>query len=281
MDTFQAYLDAPGLNFSTLKHAALSALHYQHARYTASKPTSAMRIGTLTHAIALRSESVDDIAQERGVVVFSGVRRGKVWTAFEEAHQGELIVTAKELSLALAMRAAVRRHKPACAELEGLTFEHTLTWTHEPTGMQLKGRVDGAEIAADGIYRITELKTTLHIAKKAFAREVATRLYHAQQGLYAFGAEVTGGIFPSVSIIAIENKAPHDVAVCRLGEDDLVRGYRMCEGWIRTVAEARRIGRFDGVAPEPYDLVLPDWASTGEDDAVFAVDDDTLEGEDE
>jgi len=268
-----AYRADPGLNFSTLKFAATSALHYQHARSNASKETKAMRLGSLNHALILSDLDPVDLAQSHGVEVWGAHRRGKAWQAFKAAHADALIVTLPELTTALEMRAAVRRHRAARAALEGLTFEVALTWTH-PSGARLKGRVDGL---APG--RGVELKTTLHIA--SFAREAARRLYHAQAGLYAHGVEAAAGVFPAWDFIAVENVPPHDVAVYRAEEDDLVRGYRLCEEWIRCVQSAEARGVWDGIAPERAPLVLPDWTPTSGEDVILPEDTGATAGEEE
>ena len=259
-----AYRADPGLNFSTLKFAATSALHYQHARDNASKETKALRLGSLNHALILSDMDPVDLAQAHGVEVWAAHRRGKQWQAFKAAHPDALIVTLPELTTALEMRRAVRRHRAAREALEGLTFERALTWTH-PSGARLKGRVDGL---AEG--RGVELKTTLHIA--AFAREAARRLYHAQAGLYAHGVEAVTGVFPVWDFVVVENVPPHDVAVRYMDEDDLVRGYRLCEEWIRCVQSATERGVWDGVAPERTKLVLPDWTPTSGEDVILPED---------
>lgn len=259
-----AYRADPGMNFSTLKHASVSALHYQHARDNAAAETKATRLGSLNHALILSDLDPVDLAQSHGVEVWGAHRRGKAWKAFQAQHPDALIVTLPELTTALEMRAAVRRHRAAREALEGLAFEVALTWTH-PGGARLKGRVDGLTPG-----RGVELKTTLHIA--SFAREAARRLYHAQAGLYAHGVESVTGTFPAWDFVAVENVPPHDVAVYRAEEDDLVRGYRLCEEWIRCVQSAEARGVWDGVAPERTKLVLPDWTPTSGEDAILPED---------
>lgn len=260
----EAYAADPGLNFSTLRHADTSALHYQHARDNIAAETAALRLGSLNHALILSDLEPVDLAKSHGVKVWGTHRRGKAWQSFKAENPGALIVTMPELVTALGMRTAVRRHRAAREALEGLTFERALTWTH-PSGTRLKGRVDGLTRG-----RGLELKTTLHIA--SFAREAARRLYHAQAGLYAYGAEVVDGLFPAWDFLVVENVPPHDVAVYRASEDDLVRGYRLCEEWIRCVRSATDRGVFDGVAPERMPLILPDWAASSGEDVILPED---------
>lgn len=259
------YRAAPGLNFSTLRLAAKSLLHYRHALDNPPRETDAMRLGSLTHALILTDEPALDVLQRERCAIWEGARRGKAWKAFKAEHAGDLVITLRDVTRADEMRRAVRER--AGDVLAGLAFEVELFWQHTETGARLKGRVDGM---ARG--RLVELKTTARI--DSFGREAAARLYHAQAGFYAHGMEATTGTFPAVTMIAVESTPPHDVAVYDVGEDDLVRGYRMCEDWIRRVIEAERTGRWPGVAPERTTLEIPAWAYAGE-DAILPEDEES------
>lgn len=263
---FAAYQALPAVNFSTLKHMATSPLHYRHACDHARAATDAMRLGSLTHALALHPPGSDLPA---GLAVYPGpVRRGKAWEAFERERSADLIVTEGDIITALAIRAAVWAHPEAARLLEGADYEVTMRW--DEGGVAAKGRLDAYR--DDGIPgsagpyaapTIVELKTTRAIAPDAFAREAARRLYHAQAGWYARGIEASAGAWPVVAMVAVENVPPHDVAVYRVPDDALVAGLALVRGWVERVRECRASGRWPGVCPEARELRLPDWATVG------------------
>src|ERR1035441_6623548 len=66
------------LHFSTLKNFARSPAHYKYASEHGTVTTPAMAVGSAVHALCLEHGD--------GIVRFEGSRRGKEWTAFQEAH---------------------------------------------------------------------------------------------------------------------------------------------------------------------------------------------------
>lgn len=275
--TFDAYRALPGLNFSALRHVATSPLHYRHARGTAeTADTPALRVGRYLHALL----TGEPVRAEEPAIVYEGERRGNAWKAFAAEHAGEKIVTRKEADRLAAepdraadMAEAILNwrdengKKIARYILEGARFEQAIQWTHAETGQLCKARIDAIEsLKFTGGIVLSELKTTRSIKPAAFSREVETRLYYAQIGMYAAGVEAVVGAWPSAWSIVVENIPPHDVVVYRVPDELLVPGWRAVEGWIRAVDAAERSGVWHGVAGgKVLDLERSAWAQVGED----------------
>lgn len=258
---FADYLALPGEHFSSLKALDMSPLHYRHALAHPASETAPMTLGRITHAMILTPAAPPEIAIYDGAM-----RRGKRWEAFKEDHPGKAILLRGDPAVvtALAMRAAVERHPIARELLRAGEGEVTMTW--EVDGVACRGRLDW--LWSSGI---VELKTTRSIHPRAFAREVAQRLYHVQLALYTDGlTAVLGHAPPELPIlIAIENTPPHDVCVYRVGFDSLEAGQRKVDGWLRTIRECRASGQWPGCGGDGVlDLRLPDWALADEEQSV-------------
>lgn len=253
----------PALNFSSLRLAAKSLLHYDHAKRNPKPPTAAMRLGSITHAVILDAmRPPEGIASEQGMVIWEGAKRGKAWSAFKAANEGKLIATLADFARAAEMRRAVDAHPVASALLRAPTVAYEVPIFWERGGVALRSRVDGYDKAR---CLLIEVKTTTHVEPRAFGRECAARLYHAQAGFYAHAIEDACGPWPTVKIVAIENVPPHDVAVYTVPDDVLIQGMRMCDEWIRAVTDAQRTGVYPGVCPGEMVLQFPEWAIGGDD----------------
>src|SRR5687768_16753006 len=110
------------VNWSTLKHMGRSPAHYQHALKVPSEDTAAKKVGRCTHLAALEPELF-----LREVAVWDGgVRRGKLWDAFEAANPGKELLTLAEHERCVAIQRAVRSHPVAARYLEGGSAEATI-----------------------------------------------------------------------------------------------------------------------------------------------------------
>lgn len=253
---FLDYALLPGEHFTTLKHLDKSPLHYHRARTHDRADTPSLRMGRAVHSLVLTPDAAD-------VAVWVGGRRaGKEWEAFQLQWAGCTIVKPEEIATARRMREAVMAHPKARALLESGDPEVSITWT-STNGLACKARVDFVPAGDRGI---VELKTTRHIDKRAFQREFASRLYHAQASFYqdGYGLAVFGELAPvRVTMIAVENVEPHDVMVWSIPDDVLEVGRRKVDEWLSTVAACEASGKWPGVGGDGEEtMTLPDWAAT-------------------
>ena len=238
------------VNWSTLKYAVQSGLCYQHHLTNPPEDTDAMKLGRATHTAVFEP---DRLLHE--YVMWSGGRRaGGEWEAFKAMHAGRTILKPEEYDTAIAIRDAVHSHKAAKKLLTAKgQAECTLRWVDKQTGLACKARLDWLTSRA-----LVDLKTTRNIESRAFGRHAGEMLYHCQFAFARMGLEASGKK-PKVHIIAVENEAPHDVAVYTLTDDDLWAGEDQVRQALDRVAECRRTKRYPGRYPEALALELPGW----------------------
>jgi hypothetical protein len=248
--TFAEYQSIDSCNWSTLKYAVRSGLHYNYSLTSAGAETDAMRLGRATHTAVFEP---DRLLHEY-VIWEGGTRRGKEWEAFKVAHAGKTILKPDELDTACAIRDAVRAHPIAAALLVSGTPECTIQWTDKDTGIACKARLDWLSDTA-----LVDLKTTRNIEPRRFGAQCGEMQYHGQLAFYASGL-LALGLEPAIKIIAVENSAPHDVAVYDLGDDEQYAGEVQYQEALRTVAACRRSGVWPGGYPAEMGLMLPAWS---------------------
>ncbi len=249
------YASINAINFSTLKHMARSPRHYQHVLKNGMVATASMGRGTLAHIAALEPER---FAQE--YAVYNGGRRaGKNWEAFRASAEadGLKVIKESELDEALAIRDAVRADMTASACLSGGHAEVTLVWRDAETDTLCKGRVDF--LRQDN--QIADLKIAADIEHGMFSKACARLQHYVQAAMYLDAVETLTKKPASFRIVAVESKAPHDVAVYTLSDEDVLGpGRDAYRTMLRRVAECRETGVWPGYSNGvEMPLVLPPW----------------------
>jgi|SRR6185369_12793091 len=241
--SFDKYLKIKATNWTLLKEMINSPLHFDHRRSNPREDSTGLARGRAVHTVVLEPENFS-----REYVVFTGERRqGNAWKEFQQAYKGYTILKQDEYDKAMRAGQAVRKHPEAWAIIKDCAYEKTLTWTDKKTKIKCKARVDG--IGAS----LFDLKTTGKVDARLFGNLAARMLYHGQLAFYNDGAKHTG----EVHIIAVEAEPPHDVAVFTLGEDELLIGREMYEGFLTRVKECTKSGIWPGRYPERQRLSLP------------------------
>ena len=259
--THRQYADIPAVNFSTLREAAKSALHYQYRLSNPPEETAAMRFGRAVHTAVLEP----DRFPLEYVVYQNGRRAGKDWDEFSAMHAQQTILKLDEYETALRIRDAVRANKAARRYLRHGRPEVTLTWTDAETGLACKARCDWLTTKLG-----LDLKTTGDIEARTFGRLAHHFLYHCQLAFYGMGARANG-MRLAWKIIAVEAQAPHDVAVFDLGADVLCAGEDKVRELLRLVAACRTSKKWPGRYAEEQPLDLPSWAFPENDDEIVMM----------
>ena len=261
---FQDYVDAPGINFSTLKHMATSPLHYQHALTNPPSQTPAMLLGRATHTAVFEPERF-----QLDYALWHGDRRGKAYKEFAEeaTQQGRSILKETEQDTALAIRNTVKNTAEVARLLEQGHSEVSMFWKNPATGLACKGRLDW--IASEGA--ILDLKTTCSIDQRAFALKAWTMGYFHQAAMYreAYSVASGKGILLRSGIIAVEKDPPHACRLYWLDEDSLEQAHEEYITWLEKVRECRENGLWPGPEPVESELSAPAWTmSAGIEEAL-------------
>ena len=267
-DTYAGYAAQRGLNWSRLKLARTSALHFHE---TPPRPdTSTLGMLRAVHSLILEPENFD-----RDFAVFTGkTRRGKAFDEFNEQHAGKTILNVREHTQALETAAGVLAYRPA-VELLQSSDTHTevgLQWTDEATGQKCKGRADLVHKPAGTREAwVVDLKTVQSCDPQKMARDAARMGYHGQLEHYAAGVEaVTGRTVTRVGLLCVEGAAPHDCALLWLDDEAREAGRALRDRLLHTVADGQHRNVWPGQVPEPVSISLPAWAI----DEAHAFDDD-------
>lgn len=247
---YQRYHDIEATRASELKAIAKSPLHYEHLRKT---PMDAdyLRLGSAVHTAVLEPE----LFGTEYVIYSGGVRNGKKWSTFKEEHAHRVILTEKQMTDALLMATAVRKHAIAGPLLRSGVPEQVAEWVDERTGVACKARVDWLNDCH------VSLKTTAETVPYRFNQQAARLKYHLTEAFHSDGLLAVTGERRPVKIIAVESKPPHDVAVYHVPEEVIAYGREAYEDALDLLIQCRESGDWPGVCPEEETLTLPVWAT--------------------
>jgi exodeoxyribonuclease VIII len=250
--TFDDYSKVAAVNWSSLKEARRSPLHYRYRVETPKEDTARLALGRATHTAVFEPDRflLDFVLWD------GGDRRGKAYAAFCEQHPNQTILKAEEYATCLAMRDAVRSHPIAGPALAPPgEAEKVLTWTDQATGLPCKCRIDWWR---PGL--LSDLKTTVDVSPRRFGPLAERMGYHGQMAFYRAGLVANGLDAPLPRIIAVEAAAPHDVAVFVVDDDALWAGEQLVAELLALVAAGRFSDQWPGQCPEEVPLPLPAWA---------------------
>ena len=273
---FEEYESINALNWSSLKHMAVSPMAYRWALDHPRKDTPALLLGRAVHCAVLEPEVYRDrylVPEEKrcattkkdgercshSALPFAdhcGVHKGQAEAdAFAADHPGVEVLTADQGETVEACVASVRAHHDVSDLLEGCTTEQVVTWTDPGTGVACKGRIDALTPRT-----VIDLKTTRELAR--FEQDAARLLYHAQVAWYLDGARAAGVVDPSARawIVAVETVGPYDCGPLEVAGADLDAGREVYRRLLDTWVSCRDTGDWYGRIPVGRRLELPRWA---------------------
>lgn len=177
------------------------------------------------------------------------------------------IVGSDTVALVEAMRDAVMAHPVAAALFTAVPgwAELSAYWRDPTTGVLCRCRPDWWR--SDGI--VVDLKTTTDASPEGFARSLIDWRYHVQAPFYLDGcrlaleqADGTTMDVPAPShfiFVAVENKAPHAVAVYKLDLQSMELGRIEYARGLDTYAECVRTDTWPGYGDKMQPLSVPEW----------------------
>lgn len=191
----------------------------------------------------------------------------------------KIVITAEELARAQAMADAVMSH-PVAGKLlspKAGVAELSCYWLDEETGVLCRCRPDFWR--DDGI--VVDLKTTADASLEAFQRSVNDWRYHVQQAFYEDGIKAAAKQAPeqraddptglvmadgwerpmpkAFLFVAVENDAPHAVAVYRVETESVEIGRREYRADLTAYAESLRTDKWPGYSDRIEPIGLPAW----------------------
>lgn len=256
----EAYFDAPGVNWSTLKHMRDSPMAYRHALANPPADKTAFMIGRAVHTLVFEPEKFG----AEYAVWYEGDRRGKAWTEFKAQHPDRTILKAVEYAECRAMAHSVRSHPLVVPYLDGGVFEQAIFWRDRDTRIDCKGKPDWV-IPSSRI--ILDLKTARSTEARRFGSEAARMGYHLQLAHYRNGVrEARGWQAERCLLVAAEKAAPYDVAVFELGPDEAYVANQDIGDLLGQLRECMESGHWPGRYTQEQALQLPAWITNSDDD---------------
>ena len=275
-ESFESYVDAPGVNWTALKNMDVSPLAYRYFLDNDRPDTDALKAGRYVHAQVFEP---DTVSAHYAVFPGEGTRATKEYKQFAAEHPGVCIFKRDEAEKLDAMVAAVRAHplvRPYLAAPDGM-FETSMRWTDAATELPCKGRADWLIPSRRALI---DFKTAQSIDLRKFASAIGRYGYHSQLAHYKAGVTAALGWEPAeVTIIAVEKAAPYDIAVFKLRDDgiddELLRiGAEKVAELLAKVKTCTDRNEWPGRYPAPVPLVretdnMPSWLFGGDDDQII------------
>jgi exodeoxyribonuclease VIII len=242
--TTAEYRKAPGINFSTLKAALKSPLHYQAALATKREQTPTMLLGTLAHSVILEGVALATLAVQKPQDMSFATKEGKAW----KAEQTLDILSHDDYNAVLGMAEAIDCHKDARRMLEDCRHREVAKFgtVH---GLGCKALIDSH---SDSI--LADLKTTQDASPGAFLRKVQDLDYDLQIALYRelVNPEIWCGW------ITVESSAPFAVACYTPSAQLIASGSEKLKRALSIVAKCRETNQWPGF-PGINVLDVPKW----------------------
>lgn len=272
------------LNWSTLKHIAVSPRMLRWRVEHPQPDTAALRLGRAIHCAVLEPGEfgtrwiVADgcAATTKGGgqcgntgALYYGITPGRgQWYCRIRGHapegagdppEGVEIISGEDRALALRCAESVAAHGPAARLLAGAAVEQTIEWTDRATGILCRGRVDAIRPQV-----LLDLKSTRRETLREIGRDVADMHLYGQAAWYHDGAMAAGRLSADADrphLIAVGTVEPYDVAVLRLSAAALEAGRILCRDLLTRYAQCMAADYWPGIAPDVEDYDLPRWAA--------------------
>jgi exodeoxyribonuclease VIII len=269
----QDWTEAEYHAFDAISNSTLGYFHNKtpaHAYYKMThpeEPTTAMKLGSATHAACLQPERLE----QEFVRGLEGVGRRKKddvaqWLEFEQAHPHQYVLKPEDWDLCMTMREAVMKHDFARELIEGDGHTEKAAiwedWEHKVPCKLLADRFTmwrNFSVVAD-------LKTTRDASTWGFGKSVMDFGYHRQASWYLEGLKQISAVPRRFFFICVEKDPPHLVQVHELDEQALDQGYRDTRRCLQAYVECMKSGIWPGYPEGINPLSLPSWGIKWDDE---------------
>ena len=267
------------LNWSTLKHLAVSAKLLKWRVEHPEAETPSMVLGSAIHCAILEPEEFPKrwivATQCVGTVKSTGAQcgsqgsifAGDKWYCRVKGHapdgagpvpDGVHVIALDQLEIVKACAAGIAEHKAASRILKGGLAEHAIEWTDPELAIACRGRLDYLKTN-----QVIDLKSTIEETVRGFERAVAQRLYYGQLAWYHDGAIAAGRLQSDAklpALVSVQTCEPYDVAVYRLSKTAYEAGQILYRDLLRKYRDCAAADFWPGIAPAERELELPMWA---------------------
>ena len=210
-----------------------------------AEPTAAMCLGTAVHEVMLDGKPLSDVfvvpRDGKGKVMRRDPRM-KEYQDFVAAHPGVMIVSESEEAKIKGMIGGIARSKEVMTYLHSHSFqEQTILWTHKPTGILAKARLDLLSVAAP--HSIVDLKTTMTETEWDFTKQFHKLKYAFSLAFYERARNAVLGDAAcrgsEIRIITVHSKYPYWCYIREPDEEFMLQGHRMVDEAFARLAACR------------------------------------------
>jgi hypothetical protein len=258
---YSEYKGLQGVRWSELEYMHQSPLAYQQNLWDPKAATRGMDNGSAIHTAVLEPELFDE-----SYTWWDGIQNGYEWEGVKAGAEAAGMTVLKPEQWQACTDAAkavhlLRQGREARRVMRGCQREVTLRWIDPRTHIRCKARPDlvGAHVLAD-------VKTTTTVEARKFGRLAGDRLYHGKMAMALMGLRELGKRIDVVRVIAIEQAAPHDVAVYYLTQDQLDAGIDLVNELLAKLKLCRRKRSWPGRQEHEQPLELAPWLLPSEND---------------
>ena len=259
------YEEIRALNWSTLKHLAVSPKMLKFREKNPPKDTAALALGRAIHVALLEPEKWAEYVREPDFGDQRKKENKAAKAAWETENAGRVCIPSDDHDMAVRCAAEIAAHREAMDLLVGGRHEHTIQWVDQETGIKCKARLDNLRQ-----FDISDIKSTRQPTPRKFLLDATNLLYYGQLAWYHDGAIAAGELSAASAgmpaIVAPQTVEPYDVMPFRMTQMAYFTGQRLWQSLIRRYAACKAADWWPGIAPRVLDLDVMPWAEAGDDD---------------
>ncbi len=232
---------------------------YKHVREDRepSAPTPNMIAGTAMHTLVLEPDDFD-VLYVKEPKIDRRTKAGKEEAAaFEQEHQGKILLTTDQIEKVKGMAGAINRHATAAPLLRAGEAEASYYAIDEGTGLLIKSRPDF--VTDDGNIMV-DLKSTVDASPEGFARSIVNFRYFMQPAWYGDVMRAAGYTAPKHFVfIAVEKEPPYAVGVYYATPEIFDIGREQSRYDLDLIAQCHKAGEWPDYAVKAKPIELPAW----------------------
>jgi len=253
------YFEKDAVSATLLKAVIKQSPVHAEERMKSFVPTANMKLGTAFHATVLEGEQWEELIAVSPMVDRRTKAGKEMYAKFLETAGDKTVITYDQADVMQKMHESFLAHPEVQRLLEQCYATEFQTF-FEFEGVECKAMID----MCDNEGTIVDIKTTQDASPEAFMRQSANLLYHMQLAWYANAMNLKWNEVDAY-IIAVENTAPHGVAVYQFSQSALLNGWELCKHAMKLWKEHKmNLALGDGTFPYSdgvLELELPVWAT--------------------
>lgn len=255
------YHARPELSSSQLAAFILDPIDFHHTHIACDwprpEPSPAMQFGTQVHELIETGQPPHIVRIPDEVLTSNGQKRGKAFDAWKaEQPPGATLLKSTEIDWREPLWQHLRANSFTSRWLDCPQKEVSFVWTHEPTGIECRCRLD---LLDEEWGLVVDWKTAADVSHRGFSQAAMRHLYHIRLAFYQQGFRELTGDTLNIVTVAIKNSRSWQVVPFEMGEDWLTVGRNDMDAAMEELA----IFRMEDYLNKPIGcLPMPGWVET-------------------